>query len=85
MITRATASLIWTFWLLTMIMIVGGSFAFLEWLLWDTLTLSRFVWDATLDHPLLVIGAVYLLGEVHGGLAVHFWWHWAPPGSASKG
>lgn len=38
------------------------------------LTLSRYVWEASREWPLLV----FLLGQLVGGLGVHFWWHWNP-------
>lgn len=40
----------------------------------DGLTLSRYVYDITQAWPL----AIFLLGLLSGGLAVHFWWHWDP-------
>lgn len=68
-------AVIWTVWILAFV----TSFAFLEGyaLMHHTLTLSRYVWDASENWPPLI----FLLGLVVGGLAVHFWWHWAPPGS----
>ena len=38
------------------------------------LTLSRYIYDAARAWPLLV----FVLGQLTGGLAVHFWWHWDP-------
>jgi hypothetical protein len=36
------------------------------------LTLSRYVYDAAKAWPLLV----FILGQITGGLAVHFFWRW---------
>lgn len=38
------------------------------------LTLSRYVYEASRAWPLLV----FVLGQLTGGLAVHFFWHWSP-------
>lgn len=38
------------------------------------LTLSRYVYEAARAWPLLV----FVLGQITGGLAVHFFWHWNP-------
>lgn len=71
--------LVWTGWLL----FVAISFGVLEGIALATgaTTLSRFTWDLTLAWPLIPV----LYGIVLGGLAVHFWWHWNPPGSDSRG
>ena len=50
-------------------------------LAWGDTTLSRFVWEVSQQWPLVPV----LYGMVLGGLAVHFWWHWSPPGSKSEG
>lgn len=70
---------IWSIWLL----FVMASFGVLEGIAIATggVTLSRFTWDISLAWPLIPV--VY--GLVFGGLAVHFWWHWSPPGSKSEG
>lgn len=44
-------------------------------------TLSRFIWNGFLAWPLTAA----LLGMLFGGLLVHFFWHWCPPGSVSSG
>lgn len=44
-------------------------------------TLSRYTWNAFLRWPLIAV----IFGMVFGGLAVHFFWHWCPPGSVSAG
>lgn len=69
--------LIWTLWLIT----IAVTFAALETLGWNELTLSRYVWNISTHWPLVI----YLWGNITGGLAVHFWWHWSPPGSLSEG
>lgn len=45
------------------------------------MTLSRFVFTVGAKFPL----SIFLMGMVVGGLAVHFFWHWCPPGSISGG
>lgn len=49
------------------------------------LTLSYFVYRVTQAWG----PAEFLIGVMVGGfwcgLAVHFWWHWCPPGSVSTG
>jgi len=44
-------------------------------------TLSRTVWNMQRAFPLTSV----LLALVLGGLLVHFFWHWCPPGSMSQG
>lgn len=44
-------------------------------------TLSRFIWEVSQSWPLLPV----IYGAVLGGLAVHLWWHWSPPGSKDQG
>lgn len=44
-------------------------------------TFSAFMWQTTLAWPIWE----FLWGVLIGGLAVHFWWHWSPPGSKSEG
>jgi len=44
----------------------------------------------TLSHTVYTIGSkwplsIWLMGMFAGGLAVHFFWHWCPPGSVSTG
>ncbi len=41
----------------------------------DGLTLSMFTWHLSEKWPLII----WLCGVLVGALAVHFWWHWAPP------
>lgn len=45
------------------------------------LTLSMWTWHLSEEWPLFT----FLCGLVAGGLAVHFWWHWAPPDSIQLG
>jgi hypothetical protein len=72
-------ALIWTGWILV-IVITFGAIEGLA-LAWGDTTLSRYVWEISLAWPLLP----FCYGLVVGGLAVHFWWHWSPPGSSSQG
>lgn len=55
------------------------SFAFFEIvaLRYGGLTLSMFTWQLSEKWPPII----WLAGVLAGGLAVHFWWHWAPPGN----
>lgn len=44
----------------------------------------------TLSHVVYTLGqtwplSIWLMGMFAGGLAVHFFWHWCPPGSVSTG
>lgn len=39
------------------------------------LTLSMFTWHVSEAWPLII----WIMGALAGGLAVHFFWHWAPP------
>lgn len=68
---------VWAAWLAT----IALSFAVLESLSWHDVTFSRFMWNMTENWPLWA----YLWGNLTGGLAVHFWWHWSPPGSSTEG
>jgi hypothetical protein len=49
------------------------------------ITLSFFVYYVTTKMPLATIIGVGLFCYFLGGLSVHFWWHWCPPGSISAG
>lgn len=44
-------------------------------------TLSRTIYDIGSKFPL----SIWIMGMFAGGLAVHFFWHWCPPGSVSTG
>lgn len=44
-------------------------------------TLSRWIYNLGQNWPL----SIWLMGMLAGGLAVHFFWHWCPPGSVSTG
>lgn len=65
-------SWVWVAWLAA----IGLSFAILEGyaLKHNKTTLSRFVWNTSKAWPPLP----WVIGNVTGGLAVHFWWHWCP-------
>lgn len=45
------------------------------------ITLSMTVWRISKAF----LPVIFLMGMMAGGLAVHFWWHWCPPGSVSGG
>lgn len=72
-------SWVWTGWLLALIF----SFGVLEGyaIAKGKTTLSRYTWNAFEAFPLIAV----IFGMVFGGLAVHFFWHWCPPGSVSGG
>ncbi len=44
-------------------------------------TLSRAIYNISAKWPL----SIFLMGMFCGGLAVHFFWHWCPPGSIGVG
>lgn len=72
-------ALVWTCWLVFM----AASFAVFE--IWAVmtkgLTLSMFTWVASEAWPPLI----WICGVLAGGLAVHFWWRWAPPSIGTFG
>ena len=45
------------------------------------LTLSMFTWHLSERWPLII----WICGVLVGGLAVHFWWRWAPPSIGQLG
>ena len=49
------------------------------------ITLSFFVYTITQKMPVLIFAIGLCVGLFWGGLAVHFWAHWCPPGSVSEG
>jgi hypothetical protein len=67
---------------------LGAAIAYFAFWEWDAFvnpnsvaTLSMSVYRLTTSWP----PAIFIMGQFTGGLAVHFWWHWAPPGSVSEG
>lgn len=70
--------------------IIGAIAAMVYFAVFETL---GFIWPArfnTLSHAVYTIGAhwslsIFLMGGFSFGLAVHFFWHWCPPGSISTG
>jgi hypothetical protein len=64
-------------WIVWALVIVGG-FVLIEWYSFrrpdKQHTLSRAVWSLGQRWPL----SIYIFGNVTGGLAVHFFWHWCP-------
>lgn len=71
--------IIWTTWIICIIL----SFSYIEKYALNTHkeTLSMYVWMLTQSWPPIE----FILGIIIGGLAVHFWWHWMPPGAISQG
>lgn len=51
----------------------------------DQVTLSMWCYTIGSKFPLSILLAGFLLGAFFGGLGVHFFWHWCPPGSISAG
>src|SRR6185437_3845320 len=49
------------------------------------ITLSYFIYTLTKKMPLLIFLIGLAVGLFWGGLAVHLWAHWCPPGSVSTG
>ena len=71
--------IIWTAFLLGFIILFG---VFETWaLMTGGTTLSRYTYEVTKAWPPMI----FILGFVSGGLCVHFWWHWSPPGSEDGG
>lgn len=48
-------------------------------------TLSYFVWRVSQAWGPFQFVLGFAVGLFWGALAVHFWWHWCPPGSVSVG
>ena len=70
---------IWTAFLLGFIALFAGIEGYA--LSTGGTTLSRYTYELTKAWPPLI----FILGTVSGGLCVHFWWHWSPPGSENGG
>ena len=70
---------VWTGWLVLLVL----TFAVLEGiaLARGGLTLSMYTWHLSEQWPPII----WLCGVLAGGLAVHFWWHWAPPSTGQLG
>lgn len=64
----------WIIWILVVVI----SFAILECYAFNhparENTLSRFIWSVGQKWPLSLV----IYGMLFGGLAVHFYWNWAP-------
>lgn len=71
--------LFWSLWLCGIV----GSFAVGEGLALDTNgeTLSMFIWRLSEAWPPFEWVSAFLCGA----LAVHFYWHWLPPGAVNTG
>ena len=48
-------------------------------------TLSYWVYRIATKMPLALALGMMMFGMFWGGLFVHFFWHWCPPGSISAG
>jgi hypothetical protein len=70
---------IWGAWIIALIL----TFGILEGvaLARGGMTLSMFMWELSVDWGPFQ----FLTGFVTGALAVHFFWHWLPPGASSQG
>lgn len=51
----------------------------------DQITLSFFMYTMGTKFPLSIFLLGLLVGLFVGGLSVHFYWHFCPPGSVSSG
>lgn len=51
----------------------------------EPVSLSYAVWYVGSHFPLSICAFGFLFGLLFGGLSVHFFWHWCPPGSISTG
>lgn len=51
----------------------------------DAITLSMFCYTVGSKFPLSILASGVIIGSFLGGLGVHFFWHWCPPGSVSTG
>ena len=67
----------WFLWAAVCVAFVIITFATLEHMGWEEgHTLSRAVAELP-KYGVFILG--WIVGGVTCGLAVHFWWHWAPP------
>jgi hypothetical protein len=70
---------------------IGGTFAtIIFFAIFETYAFRHPERTNTLSHAVFTIGSkwplsIFLMGMFAGGLAVHFFWHWCPPGSVSTG
>ena len=74
---------LWWYWPFALAFIALGLFAIPEYVAIQGHgpTFSLFMWTMQEKFPLWG----YAWGNLTGGLAVHFLWHWLPPGSKSEG
>ena len=68
--------LVWPVWLLSIIGATAVSFGVLEAyaIRHDVPTLSRFIWEASVNYLVWVIIFVGVAGFIAGFLTCHFWW-----------
>lgn len=74
---------LWLYWPLALLFIALVLFAIPEYIALKDggPTFSLFMWTMAIKFPLWT----FLWGMLVGGLAVHFLWHWSPPGSEQGG
>lgn len=74
---------LWIYWPFALAFIALVLFAIPEYIAFQTggPTFSFFMWTMAVKFPLWT----FLWGMLVGGLAVHFLWHWTPPGAKSEG
>ena len=79
--------IVWTAMLLLPLVGWVSAFAYFEGLALRSggLTLSMYIWKVSEAWPLFPFVLGLMMGLVVGGLSVHFWWHWLPPGALSEG
>ena len=72
----------WVIWGFCMVLIVAGSFTFLEARAFkhpeQMNTLSRSMWTLGQKWPLSLVLWGLTWGMLVGGLSVHFYWNWCP-------
>jgi len=70
--------------------ILGALGAILFFAVFESIAFKHPKRQNTLSMAIYTIGSkwplsIFLMGMFAGGLAVHFFWHWCPPGSVSGG
>jgi predicted outer membrane lipoprotein len=70
--------------------IIGTLLAITFFVIFEALAFKHGSRTNSLSHAVYTVGAkwplsIFLMGMFAGGLAVHFFWHWCPPGSISSG
>jgi len=70
--------------------VLGALGAILFFAVFESIAFKHPQRQNTLSMAIYTIGSkwplsIFLMGMFAGGLAVHFFWHWCPPGSVSGG